>query len=151
MRTFDFGPYVRSTVGFDRMFDLLGNLPSREPDDSYPPYDIAKTGDDTYRIVMAVAGFAPDDLSAVTREGQLLVAGKRSEKPDAQYLHHGIGARPFQRQFSLADHVQVTGANLHNGLLTIELERVVPEALKPRTITIGTAGRGTPSALREVG
>jgi len=151
MRMLDFGPYVRSTIGFDRMFDLLENLPSRDLDDSYPPYNIEKTGDDTYRIVMAVAGFAPDELSAVTREGQLLVSGKHAERPGAQYLHHGIGARPFQRQFSLADYVQVTGATVDNGLLTIELKREVPEALKPRTITIGTSAGGKPTALREVG
>jgi len=149
MRMLDFAPYVRSTIGFDRMFDLLENLPSREPDDSYPPYNIEKTGQDTYRIVMAVAGFAPEELSAVTREGQLLVSGKRGEKPDSQYLHHGIGARPFQRQFSLADYVQVTGAHVDNGLLTIELKREVPEALKPRTIPIGSGARPTP--LQKVG
>jgi molecular chaperone IbpA len=145
----DFGPYVRSTIGFDRMFDLLENLPTRDVDDSYPPYNIEKTGDDTYRIVMAVAGFAPEELSAVTREGQLLVSGRRSEKPDAHFLHHGIGARAFQRQFSLADYVQVTGAHVDHGLLTIELKREVPEALKPRTLTISSNSKPTP--LQKVG
>jgi molecular chaperone IbpA len=135
----DFGPYFRSTVGFDRMFDLLENLPSRDADDAYPPYNIEKTGDDTYRIVMAVAGFAPEELSVTTRESVLLVAGKRAENASGQYLHHGIGARAFQRQFSLADYLEVTGARLDNGLLVIELKREVPEALKPRTISI-TAG-----------
>lgn len=119
MRLMDFGPYFRSTVGFDRMFDLLDNLPSGDTDDNYPPYDIEKTGEDTYRIVMAVAGFGPNELSVTTRENQLLVAGRHNDKPDAQYLHQGIGARPFQRQFSLADYVQVTGARLDNGLLVV--------------------------------
>jgi molecular chaperone IbpA len=134
----DFGPYVRSTVGFDRMFDMLENLPSRE-DDNYPPYNIEKTGDDTYRIVMAVAGFAPEELSVTTRENQLLVVGRHDEAEGGQYLHRGIGARAFQRQFSLADYLEVTGARIDNGLLVIDLKREVPEALKPRTITIATS------------
>jgi molecular chaperone IbpA len=146
MRMIDFGPYFRSTIGFDRMFDQLENVPSRESDDNYPPYNIEKTGDDTYRIVMAVAGFTAEELSVSTRDGQLLVVGKRAENPDAQYLHHGIGARAFQRQFSLADYVEVAGAQLKNGLLEIELKREVPEALKPRTITI-TSGGTEPTAI----
>jgi molecular chaperone IbpA len=149
MRMLDFGPYVRSTVGFDRMFDLLENLPSRDVDDSYPPYNIEKTGDDTYRIIMAVAGFAPEELSVVTNEGQLVVSGRQLEKPDAQFLHRGIGARAFQRQFSLADYVQVAGAHMDNGLLTIDLKREVPEALKPRTISIDSGSR--PTSLQKVG
>jgi len=136
MRMLDFGPYFRSTVGFDRMFDQLENLATRDSDDNYPPYNIEKTGDDAYRIVMAVAGFGPDELSVTTREGQLLIVGKHADNPNTQYLHHGIGARAFQRQFSLADYVQVTEARLDNGLLVIELKREVPEALKPRTIAI---------------
>jgi molecular chaperone IbpA len=133
----DFGPYFRSTVGFDRMFDMLENLPSVN-DDNYPPYNIEKTGDDAYRIVIAVAGFTPDELSITTRESQLLVVGKHVDDGKAQYLHRGIGARAFQRQFSLADYVQVTGAHVDNGLLVIELKREVPEALKPRTIAIAS-------------
>lgn len=136
MRMLDFGPYVRSTVGFDRMFDMLENLPSRD-DDNYPPYNIEKTGDDSYRIVMAVAGFGPEELSITTRENQLLVVGKHAENENAQYLHRGIGRRAFHRQFSLADYLEVSGANLDNGLLVIDLKREVPEALKPRTIAIG--------------
>ncbi len=143
MRMLDFGPYFRSTIGFDRMFDQLENLSGREGDDNYPPYNIEKTADNTYRIVMAVAGFAPDELSVTTREGQLQVIGKHADNPDAQYLHHGIGARAFHRQFSLADYVQVTGAQVDNGLLTIELKREVPEALKPRTIAITSGGKPT--------
>ena len=140
MRMLDFGPYFRSTVGFDRMFDLLENLPSRE-DDNYPPYNIEKTGDDTYRIVMAVAGFAPEELSVTTRDSQLLVVGKHADDGQGHYLHRGIGARAFQRQFSLADYVEVSGARLDNGLLVIELKREVPEALKPRTIAISASGK----------
>ncbi len=140
MRMLDFGPYSRSTVGFDRVFDQLENLASRDSDDNYPPYNIEKTGEDAYRIVMAVAGFGPDELSVTTRDNQLLVVGKHADNPDAQYLHHGIGSRAFQRVFSLADYVQVTGARLDNGLLVIDLKREVPEALKPRTISIATAG-----------
>ena len=149
MRMLDFGPYVRSTIGFDRMFDLLESLPSRDADDAYPPYNIEKTGDDTYRIVMAVAGFGPEELSAITHDGQLVVAGRHAEKPESQYLHHGIGARAFQRQFSLADYVQVTGAHVDNGLLIIELKREVPEALKPRTIAISSGSK--PATLNKVG
>jgi molecular chaperone IbpA len=140
----DFGPYVRSTVGFDRMFDLLENLSNRE-DDNYPPYNIEKTGDDTYRIVMAVAGFAPETLSLTTRDGKLIVAGKHADAGETQFLHQGIGARAFQRQFSLADYVQVSGARLENGLLVIELKREVPEALKPRTIAIAA---GKPAQIK---
>ena len=146
MRMLDFGPYFRSTVGFDRMFDQLENLATRDSEENYPPYNIEKTGEDAYRIVMAVAGFAPDELSVTTRENQLLVVGKHADNPDTQYLHHGIGARAFQRVFSLADYVQVTGAQLVNGLLVIELKREVPEALKPRTITIKADGT-RPTAL----
>ena len=144
MRMLDFGPYFRSTVGFDRMFDMLENLPSRE-DDSYPPYNIEKTGEDTYRIVMAVAGFAPEELSITTRENQLLIVGKHAQDEQGHYLHHGIGARAFQRQFSLADYVQVSDARLDNGLLAIDLKREVPEALKPRTIAIAT---GKPARIK---
>ncbi len=140
MRMLDFGPYFRSTVGFDRMFDQLENVATRESDDNYPPYNIEKTGEDTYRIVMAVAGFGSDELSITTHQNQLLVIGRHADNPDTQYLHHGIGARAFQRQFSLADYVQVTGARLDNGLLVIDLKREVPEALKPRTIAITTGG-----------
>lgn len=144
MRTLDFGPYVRSTVGFDRMFDMLETVANRE-DDNYPPYNIEKTGDGTYRIVMAVAGFAPEALSLTTHDGKLTVAGKHADPGETQFLHQGIGARAFQRQFSLADYVQVTGARLENGLLVIDLKREIPEALKPRTIPIGA---GKPAQIK---
>jgi molecular chaperone IbpA len=149
MRMMDFGPYVRSTVGFDKMFDQLSALASREAEDNYPPYNIEKTGEDTYRIVLAVAGFAPQELSLSTRDGQLLVIGRHAENQNVQYLHQGIGARGFQRQFSLADYVQVVGAQLDNGLLHIELKREVPEALKPRTIAIGS-GTSKPTSIGNV-
>ena len=150
MRMMDFGPYFRSTVGFDRMLDLLDNLPSREDDTNYPPYNIEKTGEDSYRIVMAVAGFRPDELSLTTQESQLLVVGKHADNPDAQYLHRGIGARAFQRQFSLADYVQVVDAQLDNGLLVVDLKREVPEALKPRTIAISTGSARKPTTIGKV-
>lgn len=139
MRTnFDFTPYRRSTVGFDRLFDLLESGMRRDGSDGYPPFDIAKEADDSYRITLAVAGFKPDDIEIVAQQNQLTITGKRGEDEDSgQYLHRGIAARPFERRFQLADFVQVGAATFENGLLSIELQRVVPEAMKPRKIRIG--------------
>ena len=141
MSAFDFSPFFRSTVGYDRMFDLLDSA-SRE-DSGYPPYNIEKTGEDAYRITMAVAGFGPDDLTVVAQDNVLTVAGKQKDGDSGtpQFLYRGIAGRAFERRFNLADHVAVAGANLANGLLHVELKREVPEAMKPRTIRIeaGTA------------
>jgi molecular chaperone IbpA len=138
MRTFDLSPLFRSTVGFDhlsRMLDAATRVD--EAALSYPPYNIEKTGDDSYRITMAVAGFSEDDLEITAKERTLLIAGKaRKEEAAAQYLHRGIAGRSFERRFELADHVKVVSASLVNGLLHVDLAREVPEAMKPRTIRI---------------
>jgi len=138
MSAIDFSPYFRSTVGFDRLFSLL-DAASRE-DNGYPPYNIEKTGEDAYRITMAVAGFSPDELSVVAQENVLTVAGKQKDSADgkAQFLYRGIAGRGFERRFNLADHVKVAGANLANGLLHVDLKREVPESVKPKAIPIGT-------------
>lgn len=137
MSAYDFSPFFRSTVGFDRLFNLL-DATSRAEDNGYPPYNIEKTGEDTYRITMAVAGFAADELSVVAQENVLTVSAKQKEaeggKP--QFLYRGIAGRAFERRFNLADYVKVAGANLSNGLLHVELKREVPEAVKPKSIPI---------------
>lgn len=137
MRTnFDFTPYRRSTVGFDRLFNLL-EAGARE-DEGYPPFDIMKVGDDSFRITLAVAGFRPEDIEVVAHQNQLTVAGKRADDGEkGEYLHRGIAARPFERRFQLADFIEVGAASFEHGLLSIELKRVVPEAMKPRRIEIG--------------
>jgi len=137
MRTaFDFAPYRRSTVGFDRLFNLL-EAGARE-DDGYPPFDILKDGEDSYRITLAVAGFRPEDIEVVAQQNQLTVTGKRAEDDGkGEYLHRGIAARAFERRFQLADFIEAGEARFENGLLSIQLKRVVPEAMKPRKIAIG--------------
>ncbi|MCF4125705.1 Hsp20 family protein [Methylobacterium sp. SyP6R] len=139
MRTFDFAPLYRSTVGFDRLFSMLDQAARLEPStQQWPPYDIEKAGEDAYRITMAVAGFSQDEIELTQHDTTLLVAGqKKDREAERDYLHRGIAARAFRQTFSLADHVKVTGAHLENGLLSVELKREVPEALKPRRITIG--------------
>jgi molecular chaperone IbpA len=141
MTTFDFSPLFRSTVGFDRLMNLLENsVQWTEGGNGYPPYNIEKTGEDQYRITLAVAGFGQDELSIEVRENALLVEGRKKEGDASHaYLYRGIAGRSFKRQFQLADHVKVTGAQLHNGLLVIELVRELPEAMKPRRIEITTA------------
>ena len=140
MRNFDFSPLYRSTVGFDRMAGMLDQLMAGDaPAPSYPPYNIEKTGEDAYRISIAVAGFAEDDLTLQVEDAQLTVTAKKAPADkDAQpvYLHRGIAERGFERRFQLADHVRVEGAALVNGLLHIDLVREIPEAKKPRTISI---------------
>ena len=139
MRSFDFTPLYRATVGFDRMMNLLDTA-SRVDEGalSYPPYNIEKTGEDSYRIAMAVAGFSEDDLDITVKEQSLVIAGKKkqAESEDATYLHRGIATRAFERRFDLADHIRVIGAALENGLLFVDLVREVPEAMKPRSIAI---------------
>ena len=138
MSAYDFSPFFRSTVGFDRLFNLLDSA-GRE-DNGYPPYNIEKTGEDSYRITMAVAGFAADELSVVAQENVLTVSGKQkdAEAGKPQFLYRGIAGRGFERRFNLADYVTVAGASVTNGLLHIELKREVPEAVKPRSIRIET-------------
>jgi len=137
MRTnFDFAPYRRSTVGFDRLFNLL-EAGARD-DDGYPPFDIVKEGEDSYRITLAVAGFRPEDIEIVAQQNLLSVTGKRAEDDGkGEYLHRGIAARSFERRFQLADFIEAGDARFENGLLSIALKRVVPEAMKPRKIAIG--------------
>ncbi|WP_018260717.1 Hsp20 family protein [Methylobacterium sp. WSM2598] len=138
MRTFDFAPLYRSTVGFDRLFDMLDQAGRVETQTSWPPYNIEKVADDAYRITLAVAGFGPDEIELTQNNTMLLVSGHKKEpEGERQFLHRGIAARQFRQTFNLAEHVKVTGANLENGLLSIELVREVPEALKPRRIEIG--------------
>jgi len=137
MRTnFDFAPYRRSTVGFDRLFNLLEN--SAREEDGYPPFDIVKEGDDSYRITLALAGFSPSDIEVVAEQNLLVVSGRRAEDNDqGEYLHRGIPVRAFERRFQLADFMEAGHASFEHGLLSIELKRVVPEAMKPRRIEIG--------------
>jgi molecular chaperone IbpA len=137
MRTaFDFSPLFRSTVGFDRIFDLLDNAQRVSTIDNWPPYDIVKTGEDQYRVTLAVAGFGENELNVTQERNQLLVSGEKAAGEDSQYLHRGIAGRSFARRFELADHVRVAGANLANGLLAIDLKREIPDAYKARRIDI---------------
>jgi molecular chaperone IbpA len=139
--SYDYAPLYRSSVGFDRIFNLLENAQRARSTNDWPPYDIVKTDDDTYRISIAVAGFAQEDLDITFQSNLLTVTGKKQEAANEGYLHRGIAGRPFEHRFELADHVRVNGADLNNGLLTIELVREIPEALKPRRISI----QGTPA------
>jgi molecular chaperone IbpA len=144
MRTYDFSPLWRSSIGFDRLFDLINETQRLDGQDNYPPYDITRTGENTYRISVALAGFAPDEISITAQQNRLTVAGSKAEHkaaqlPEHEYLHQGISARAFERQFNLEDHVEVEGASFENGLLLIELARKIPEAMKPRRIEIGTS------------
>lgn len=139
MRHFDLTPLYRTTVGFDRLAGILDQVMSADPaQNSYPPYNIEKTGDDAYRITVAVAGFAEHELSIEAREGQLIVSGRKAEVEEkGAFLHRGIATRAFERRFQLADHVRAVSAVTENGLLHVDLVREVPEALKPRKIEIG--------------
>jgi molecular chaperone IbpA len=137
MRNLDLTPLWRSTIGFDRMFDLLDDTLRYAGDDNYPPYNIERVGEDRYTISLALAGFHPEDITLTAEQNVLTVEGRKSEKGEHQYLYQGISSRPFKRQFSLADHVQVNGAAFEDGLLEIALVREVPEAMKPRRIPIG--------------
>jgi molecular chaperone IbpA len=146
MRNYDLTPLLRATVGFDRMFNMLDTATRLdEGAPSYPPYNIEKIGEDSYHIVMAVAGFAEADIDVTAKENSLVVTGKKGKAPQAptteHYLHRGIATRAFERRFDLADHIRVTGARLENGLLHIELLRELPEAMKPRNIAIESTAR----------
>jgi molecular chaperone IbpA len=139
MRTYDFAPLWRSSIGFDRLFDLLDET-QRATEDHYPPYNIERLGEDRYRISLALAGFSPDEIAITAERNVLTVEGRKADKEQREYLYQGISARPFKRQFNLADYVQVKEAAFDNGLLRIELVREIPEAMKPRRIAIGAAG-----------
>jgi molecular chaperone IbpA len=142
MRTFDFTPLWRSTIGFDRLFDLI-NETDRVEVDNYPPYDVMRTGEDSYRISLAVAGFSPDEIIITAQQNKLTIGGRKMEpaaKSDHEVLYRGISARPFERQFSLDDYVEVQGATFENGLLQVDLVRRVPETMKPRKIAIRAGG-----------
>ncbi|UCH75644.1 MAG: Hsp20 family protein [Rhodospirillales bacterium] len=138
MRTaFDLSPFTRSTIGFDRMFRLLDSMSGTGDAPSYPPYNIVKHGDDRYGITVAVAGFGEDELEVKVQDGQLTITSKPEKaEGDVTYIHRGIARRAFELRFSLADYIEVAGASVDNGMLTVDLVRNVPEAMKPRTIAI---------------
>ena len=153
MRAFDFSPLFRQTVGFDRLFDHLAQSGGLEPAPNYPPYNIERTGENAYRVTLAVAGFSKDDLAIETRENALTIRGAQqsaSEANSREFLHQGIAARAFERRFQLAEHVVVTGASLENGLLYIDLVREIPEAQKARKIEIGGANAPRPVESKPV-
>jgi molecular chaperone IbpA len=138
MRNYDFAPLWRTSIGFDRLFELINNSRQLEGQDNYPPYDILRTGEETYRISLAVAGFSPDDITVTAQQNVLLVAGRKPDNSGCEFLYQGISSRAFERQFSLEDHVEVQGASYKDGLLQIDLVRKLPEAMKPRRIEIAT-------------
>lgn len=140
MRTYNLEPLWRSTVGYDRLFNLIDDSMGWTHADNYPPYDIERSGEDHYRILLAVAGFNPEEITITAEQNMLMVEGRKAEKAEHQYLYQGISARPFRHVFRLADFVQAKGATFENGLLMIDLVREVPEAMKPRKIAIGAAG-----------
>jgi molecular chaperone IbpA len=151
MDRFDFSPLFRSTIGFDRMARLV-DAATRVDNTalSYPPYNIEKTGDDSYRLTMAVAGFAQNELNITVHEGTLIVTGKAHKDDEhTRYLHRGIARRAFERRFSLADHIKVAGASLDNGLLHVDLVREVPEAMKPRQVKITGAEPSRPQVVEQ--
>ena len=144
MRTFDPTPYWRSTIGFDRIFDLMDQSSHFQANDTYPPYNIERSSEDNYRIALALAGFSPDEVTITAEQNVLTVEGSKPQKAETEYLYQGISARPFRRVFNLADYVQVKNASFEDGLLKIDLVREVPEAMKPRRIAInGGAAKPT--------
>ena len=149
MRNFDLAPLSRATVGFDQIADLLDRVMASDvTHPTYPPYNIEKTADDAYRISIAVAGFAADDLSVEVKDGAVVVSATKAEEDrDRTYLHRGIATRAFERRFQLADHVRVTGASHADGMLHIDLMREVPEALKPRRISIASGEAATKDVI----
>jgi molecular chaperone IbpA len=137
---FDFAPFRRSTVGFDRLFDMLENGGVGNGGENYPPFDLRKTGENDYQIDLAVAGFKPEEIDITAQQNVLVVSGRKrdeSEEKGSDYIYRGIATRSFERRFALADHIQVKGADLKDGLLSIELVREIPEAMKPKKINIG--------------
>ena len=151
MRTFDFAPLYRSTVGFDRLFSMLDNPGFDNATPSYPPYNIERTGENAYRISIAVAGFSESEISIVAKENTLTIKGEKSksEEQKGEVLYQGIAARAFDRAFQLAEHVEVKGASLENGLLHVDLVREVPEAKKPRQIAISGGSVSKPQVVEQ--
>ena len=139
MRTYDFTPLWRSTIGFDHLADLVDASLRQATDDNYPPYNIERSSEDHYRITLALAGFAPEDVTLTAEQNTLTIEGKKGAKDEREYLYQGIAARPFRRVFNLADYVQVNAASFKDGLLVIDLAREIPEAMKPRRIAINGA------------
>jgi molecular chaperone IbpA len=142
---FDFAPFRRSTVGFDRLFDMLENSSLGQVQENYPPFDLIKQGDNQYRIELAVAGFKPEEIDITSQQNVLIVSGQKKdedEQKDGNYVYRGIATRSFERRFALADHIQVKGADIKDGLLSIELVREIPEAMKPKKINIGGSAKG---------
>ncbi len=140
MRTnFDLTPFRRATVGFDRLFDMLENGITNQTADNYPPFDLEQEGNDRYRIILAVAGFRPDEIDITSQQNLLIVSGKKGDQDEPSYVHRGIATRSFERRFVLGDYVQVRNADLKDGLLSIELVREIPEEMKPRRIEIRRA------------
>jgi molecular chaperone IbpA len=147
---FDFSPFRRSTVGFDRLFDMLENSAFGQPQENYPPFDLIKEGENQYRIQLAVAGFRPDEIDVTAQQNVLIVSGRKadeSEEKGNDFVYRGIANRSFERRFALADHIQVKGADLKDGLLSIDLVREIPESMKPRKIEIGGSGKQERSAI----
>lgn len=141
--TYDFTPLFRTAIGFDRLAQVMDSAARTNGAPSYPPYDIAKTGSDSYALTMAVAGFGPEDIELIVQDGTLVVSGRvGAPTAEGEILHRGIARRAFERRFALADHVEVTGADMHNGLLRITVRQIVPEALKPRRIPVRSAESG---------
>lgn len=141
---FDFAPFRRSTVGFDRLFDMLENNSFGQAQENYPPFDLRKVGDNEYRIELAIAGFKPQELDITAQQNVLIVSGRKNEEAEdkgADYIYRGIANRSFERRFALADHIQVKGADMHDGLLAIDLVREIPEAMKPKRIDIASGRR----------
>src|ERR1043166_7892958 len=158
---FDFSPFRRSTVGFDRLFDMLENNSVGQSQENYPPFDLIKEGDNEYRIQLAVAGFKPEEVDITAQQNVLIVSGRKSDETEekgSDFIYRGIANRFFERRFALADHNQVKGADLKDGLLSIDLVREIPEAMKPRKINIGgnapkhdhIAGSGKPASQQTV-
>lgn len=153
MTTFDLSPLFRTSVGFDRLASMLNSAQRVEQGGGFPPYNITATGENNYQITMAVAGFSQDDLEISTEHNRLIVSGNITEEEsddDTTYLYRGIATRSFERRFNLADHVEVRGARLDNGLLHIELEREVPEAMKPKSIAIETGSKLIENAKKKI-
>jgi molecular chaperone IbpA len=147
---FDFAPFRRSTVGFDRLFDMLENSNVGQGQENYPPFDLIKEGENEYRIQLAVAGFKPDEIDITAQQNVLVVSGRKADEADEKgtdFIYRGIANRSFERRFALADHIQVRDADLKDGLLSIALVREIPEAMKPRKINIGGSQQGERSAI----